>query len=219
MNCSAAVVAAGFTLGQADALRRVMAAWRCHGNLDVSRQLAPRTARAGLRRAIRRLVVATTAGLFGLWLSRKSRGWLKCHCPADPGTYKMTSSAARTDFSASIVFRHRLQRCRLRLCANPAAKRFPCDLCPFLMSRPNDIDECALRGINADREPIAGTKFIWIDLRRIGPGMPAADDLIDEPLRTLGVKPLGRDTRALACVYVNAECQAFRPGIVLRLIR
>jgi error-prone DNA polymerase len=87
-----AVVAAGFTLGEADALRRAMAAWRRHGNLDSFHEKLL----AGLRERgyseqfadqLWRQLQGFSA--YGFPESHAASfasiayasGWLKCHCP------------------------------------------------------------------------------------------------------------------------------------------
>lgn len=50
---------------------------------------------------------------------------------------------------------------------SPAAKRLPGDIRPFTVAQPNDIDECALRGINKDRKLIADTEPLSTELERL----------------------------------------------------
>lgn len=88
-----AVVAAGFTLGEADALRRAMAAWRRHGNLETFRDKLMR----GLRergyddrfadQLWRQLQGFSAYGFpeshaASFAAIAYASGWLKCHSPA-----------------------------------------------------------------------------------------------------------------------------------------
>lgn len=88
-----AVVAAGFTLGEADALRRAMAAWRRHGNLDtfhekLLRGLQERGYSEQFADQLWRQLQGFSA--YGFPESHAASfaaiayasGWLKCHSPA-----------------------------------------------------------------------------------------------------------------------------------------
>ncbi len=88
-----AVVAAGFTLGEADALRRAMAAWRRHGNLDsfhekLLRGLRERGYSEQFADQLWRQLQGFSA--YGFPESHAASfaalayasGWLKCHSPA-----------------------------------------------------------------------------------------------------------------------------------------
>ena len=88
-----AVVAAGFTLGEADALRRAMAAWRRHGNLDsfhekLLRGLRERGYSGQFADQLWRQLQGFSA--YGFPESHAASfaaiayasGWLKCHSPA-----------------------------------------------------------------------------------------------------------------------------------------
>ena len=89
-----AMVAAGFTPGEADQLRRAMAAWKRKGGARAVRAAADRRhARARLRRGVRRADLPADPGLRRIRLSRSrtrrasrcsstSRAWLKRHEPA-----------------------------------------------------------------------------------------------------------------------------------------
>ncbi len=90
-----AIVAAGFTPGEADALRRAMAAWKRSGGLDAFRERAARRAcmTAGYPRRVRRSAIfqqirasANTASPKRMRLSFAllvyDSAWLKCHEPA-----------------------------------------------------------------------------------------------------------------------------------------
>ena len=88
-----AVVAAGFTLGEADALRRAMAAWRRHGNLDAfhekllqglrergySEQFADQLWRQLQGFSAYGFPESHAASFASL---AYASGWLKCHSPA-----------------------------------------------------------------------------------------------------------------------------------------
>jgi error-prone DNA polymerase len=88
-----AVVAAGFTLGEADALRRAMAAWRRHGNLDAFHEkllagLRERGYSEQFAEQLWRQLQGFSA--YGFPESHAASfasiayasGWLKCHSPA-----------------------------------------------------------------------------------------------------------------------------------------
>jgi error-prone DNA polymerase len=88
-----AVVAAGFTLGEADALRRAMAAWRRHGNLDAFHEKLLRGLRErGYSEQFADQLWRQLQGFsaYGFPESHAASfaaiayasGWLKCHCPA-----------------------------------------------------------------------------------------------------------------------------------------
>ena len=70
-----AIVAAGFTPGEADQLRRAMAAWRRKGGLEKFEQrLVDGMARARLRRGVRAADLPADPGLRRIRLSRIARG-------------------------------------------------------------------------------------------------------------------------------------------------
>lgn len=88
-----AVVAAGFTLGEADALRRAMAAWRRHGNLDAFHEKLLRGLRErGYSEQFADQLWRQLQGFsaYGFPESHAASfaaiayasGWLKCHSPA-----------------------------------------------------------------------------------------------------------------------------------------
>ncbi|GFE82462.1 error-prone DNA polymerase [Steroidobacter agaridevorans] len=88
-----AVVAAGFTLGEADALRRAMAAWRRHGNLDAFHEKLLRGLRErGYSELFADQLWRQLQGFsaYGFPESHAASfaaiayasGWLKCHSPA-----------------------------------------------------------------------------------------------------------------------------------------
>jgi error-prone DNA polymerase len=88
-----AVVAAGFTLGEADQLRRAMAAWRRHGNLDTFREkLLTGLAERGYSELFGHQLWRQLQGFsaYGFPESHAASfaaiayasGWLKCHSPA-----------------------------------------------------------------------------------------------------------------------------------------
>lgn len=63
---------------------------------------------------------------------------------------------AGSPFGTVKVLRHGEERCRFGAFASePAAKRFPRDIRSFPMTQPDDVDECALRRVNADRTLVA----------------------------------------------------------------
>lgn len=75
-----AMVAAGFSAGEADQLRRAMAAWKSHGDLTpVPGKAGHRYARAWSRCRLRRTAVPADLRLWRLWLPRIPRRQL---CPA-----------------------------------------------------------------------------------------------------------------------------------------
>lgn len=88
-----AVVAAGFTLGEADALRRAMAAWRRHGNLEAFHEkLLQGLRERGYSEAFSDQLWRQLQGFsaYGFPESHAASfaaiayasGWLKCHSPA-----------------------------------------------------------------------------------------------------------------------------------------
>ena len=85
-----AMVAAGYTPGEADQLRRDMAAWKRHGGLEAHRErLLAGMAKQRLHVRIRRAHLRADQGLRRLRISRIARGelradhlcqlWIKCH--------------------------------------------------------------------------------------------------------------------------------------------
>src|SRR5712691_3193671 len=66
------------------------------------------------------------------------------------------------------VLSHDKKRCGLRpFTSKPAAKPFPRDIRPFPMTQPDNVDECALRRVNADGKFVANGEFLPSKIERL----------------------------------------------------